>query len=927
MKTRLLALTVAALLAACSSRTEEQLLAAATKRLAEKDAAGASIELKNLLQQNPENPRARHLLGKALLEAGDLAGAEIELRRAWELGAPRDELAPLLAQTLLHSGQSRKVIGEFADQSLAEPAAMAALQGHLALAYLTQGNLIEAKGAASRALSLAPESESAVLVGARVRLASRLPDEALEILNQQLGRTPNSVKALTLKAEVLASLGRREEVAPLLEQVLQLDPTSYEARSTLLRAALSAQKLDEAARLVDGMPEAVAKKPMGRFMQAQLALARGDAAKTRDLSQPLLKAMPNYPPLLRVAAGAYQQLGQIADAENLLSQALKLSPDDIGLRRQYANLQLQARAPAKALEVLRPLLESGKADAETLLVGGKAQLLQGNFPAADELFGAAAKLRPDDAKTQAALALTALARESSTPGGPGKARAEAAVAQLRELAGKDSGNSYDLMLVSALMRRQELPAALAAIDKLSAKMTGSPIPDTLRARIHMARKEPKEAQAAFEAAAKADPAYLPAALGLAGLEQQAGRGDAAVKRLEAFVANGKQTGTARLALAELLSVQNAPAERIDAVLAEGVRQEPSEAALRLALIEHRGRTGNGAGAAQAAQEAATALPDNADVLERLARSQIVANDRAQALKSYSRLTTMAPTRAFGFLGLAQLRFVEQDLAGAEREVKRALEAEPGSQSAQRLALQLGIRQGRYDETLTRLRTRQKERPTEAFGFIAESELELARQRSEPAVAALRKAAALAEPGDAPVRLFAALLAAKKQDEAQAFEAQWAGAHPKDTSFTAAAADVLLARGDLAASLSRYEILLKLKPDALAIVNNVAWLRAKLGKPGAVELAERGLKLAPDFLALRDTYATVLAGDKQFPKAISQQRQLLSEFPDNASYRLNLAQILLASGDKPGAKTELESLAKLGPKFGQQATVSALLKGL
>src|SRR5437868_1564237 len=90
------------------------------KSIAQKG-GGAIIELKNLLQQNPESAKGRHLLGKALLDSGDLAGAEIELRRAWELGAPRDELAPLLAQTLLLSGQSRKLIGEFSDQTLADP--------------------------------------------------------------------------------------------------------------------------------------------------------------------------------------------------------------------------------------------------------------------------------------------------------------------------------------------------------------------------------------------------------------------------------------------------------------------------------------------------------------------------------------------------------------------------------------------------------------------------------------------------------------------------------------------------------------------------------------------------------------------------------------------------------------------------------------
>ena len=72
---------------------------------------------------------------------------------------------------------------------------------------------------------------------------------------------------------------------------------------------------------------------------------------------------------------------------------------------------------------------------------------------------------------------------------------------------------------------------------------------------------------------------------------------------------------------------------------------------------------------------------------------------------------------------------------------------------------------------------------------------------------------------------------------------------------------------------------------------------------------------------------MLANEKQFDKAISQQRQLIADVPDQPGFRLNLAQILIQSGDKAAARSELESLAKLGPKFPQQKEVDALLKTL
>ncbi|RZL29763.1 MAG: tetratricopeptide repeat protein, partial [Rubrivivax sp.] len=233
-------------------------------------------------------------------------------------------MAPLLAQALLQSGQTRKLISEFSDQSLADPPAMSTLLQHLSMAYLAQGNVTEAKAAAVRALQLTPESEGAILASVRTKLAGGFIDDAMATLDQLLVRSPKAVKALQLKAEALLTQNKVAEAEPLLAQVLALDPAHYDARALLVRLAFSQQRVDAAAKLVDEMPAAVGNRPQGRLLKAQVALAKNDPAKAKELALPLLKVMPDYLPLLRLASGAHQQLGELADAENLLNQALKL---------------------------------------------------------------------------------------------------------------------------------------------------------------------------------------------------------------------------------------------------------------------------------------------------------------------------------------------------------------------------------------------------------------------------------------------------------------------------------------------------------------------------------------------------------------------------------------------------------------------------
>jgi predicted Zn-dependent protease len=72
---------------------------------------------------------------------------------------------------------------------------------------------------------------------------------------------------------------------------------------------------------------------------------------------------------------------------------------------------------------------------------------------------------------------------------------------------------------------------------------------------------------------------------------------------------------------------------------------------------------------------------------------------------------------------------------------------------------------------------------------------------------------------------------------------------------------------------------------------------------------------------------VLAADKDYTKALGVQRQLVLDFPEQHQYRLNLAEILIKSGDKAAARSELATLQKLGPKYPQQGRVNEMMRSL
>ena len=87
-----LAVLAAVFLVGCAPDKPEALVASAKEYLARNDRNAAVIQLKNALQKDPDNAEARFLLGKALLENGELAAAEKELNKANELRYPLDQL-------------------------------------------------------------------------------------------------------------------------------------------------------------------------------------------------------------------------------------------------------------------------------------------------------------------------------------------------------------------------------------------------------------------------------------------------------------------------------------------------------------------------------------------------------------------------------------------------------------------------------------------------------------------------------------------------------------------------------------------------------------------------------------------------------------------------------------------------------------------
>ncbi len=905
------------MLSACGGASETSLTAAGKQLMDKKDYTGAVIQFKSALQKNQDSVEARLQLGKALLEIGDPVSALVELRKAQDLQASPEAVVPDLARAMLLVGEEAKVVTEFGAIKLGEAAAHADLQTTLATAYTVRGDKAKAAQAIQSAQQAVVGYVPAAVLEARLKASEGDHDGALALLGQALAKEPDDARAGTLKGEI-QWLAKKDTAGALasFQKVLAANPKALGAHTSTISILTEQNKNDEARAQFDKLKKVLPNHPETLFFEAQFAFAAKDFKGTREITDRLLKGMPDNPRVLELAGAADYRLKRYTEAEASLGRALKAAPGLVLSRHLLAQTYLRLNQPNKVLEALAPILNSKEPDGTSLALAGEAWLQLGDSKKSDAAFALAAKVAPNDSRVRTSAALAQLARGNSGN----------AIAQLESIAAEDKGPRADVALISARLRQNDIAGALKAIDGLERKMPERPVAANLRGRVLLLKRDIPGATKAFEAALAKDPNYFPAVASMAALELDAGKPDAARKRFEELIKVQPGNYQAILALAELGARTGIPPDEVVALLRRAVKANAGEPTPHLALIGQLLASDANA-ALTAAREAAAALPNNGEILDALGRTQVASNSAEQAVATYKQLTTLQPSNAVYRVRLAEALQANKDPEGARRELRKALEIKPDLAVAKRALVALAVIEKRPQDAIALVREMQKADPKDAMAFALEGDVEASRRNWDGAAVAYRTALGLGRSTDNAVRLHTALRTSGKVADADKVAADWLKERPKDPAFYYYLGDIALADKKYAVAEESYRKVVEMQPRNALALNNVAWLMVKQGRTGAVAVAQQANDILPGRTPLMDTLAIALAAENQVGKAIEVQKSALLRSPSDPVLKLTLAKLLIKSGDKPYAKAELEDLAKLGEKFRDHAEVTSLLKSL
>jgi cellulose synthase operon protein C len=914
MSARGVALAAAALLAACSPKGEA-LYARAEEAMNDGRYRAAVIDLKNLVQAEPDNPKARAALAIALLEEGDVDGAAVEAAKAKASGAEPEVWLLASCRVQVAQGEFEQVLKECRPEAVPEPS-RPGMNVALGSAYLGLNRVGESQAAFQAARAARPDDLAALLgLAAAVHSAEGVPaaravlESATPAMKERTrywlarggfesrwGDFPAAESAFNeARSRLKKDAGAGDELATL---------------SGLVQAQVQQNKAAEATATAEELMKRAPKNPLAKFMRAQAALISEDLPMARSLLEEVVSAVPANTQARTMLGLVNLRQGNLGQAELHLSQVVASDQSNWYARRLLAETRIAQKEPEAALRLLQGQV-GDEANPALLTMAGRLSLGSGNREQGLALLEQASSANASDPQVIMELASGYLVA----------GEVDRAIELIESLPESDTRGGYqrEYLLMLALVGKGQNEAALDRARELSRTRGYDPTIRNLVAGLYAALGKGDEARAELEAALQTDPNHVATYLNLARLDAAQDKPDAAAANFQRALEKDPKNLAAMLGLSGIAQARG-DVKETQRWLDKAGAEHPESATAKLALAQFYLRTGDTARARVEADAAARLAPENAVVATTQGLTALAARDTAAAVTSFQRAVELAPRSVPYRLNLARAYSSARDPDKALQTLDEALRIEPDNFVALTRAATTALAAGKFDAGQKYVAQMEKLQPESPVTLAMRGDLAMRSGEFAKALAYYERAAAKAPSGVLAISQFiAGQRAGVATPEKPLLD--WLRANPDDVIGRLTLGEYKQAKGDLAGALQEYETALAKSPDNGAILNNLAYLYIEKGDSRALETAERAYRKMPDTPAVQDTYGWALLRAGQTDKALGLLRTAASALPGNPEVQLHLGEALIAARQIPEAQRVLKALqgSNVPPPIAARAT--------
>lgn len=886
---------------------------------------GAIIQLKNALQIDKNMLPVQMLLGRALLQNGDVVAAEVAFLEAIRLGVNRAEVVIPLGQAYMAQGK-HKLIFEQATFNVAGLPDKVQLHLQLlrAAASADLGDVRNALKAVEEARAIDRRNPAVWLAEVPIRIRARQFKEASVAVESALVLAPESAEAWYQKGSVAHVSGDLQGTLVAYERAIRAQSGHVEARVAragllldLGRMADAEADVTELSRIAPGEPRAAYLKALLSERNGKQAEAQAALKEVTDLIDPVPIDFIRYRTQLLMLNGlAHFGLNEREKAKQYL-ETFQKQQGNTPASKLLAQIYLGESNVDRAIEVLESYLKANTADGQAMTLLGSAFLSKGQNAKAAALMQQALKTK-DNPAFRTVLGLSLI---RSGQGGNGVAELEAAYKQ------DATQTQAGVTLVGLYLRGGRATKAVTVAESLVKQQPNNPNFFNVLGMAKGQAGDLSGAKAAFEQAVKLNDAFVAPKINLARLEIANKAYDAAATRIAAILKANEKNTEAMGEMAVLSERRGQPAEAQRWLEKANELAGPKEVQWGLALSDFHLRHDRPVPALDAIKKVSGKLPNDLGVLLAYAKAQIANRDMAGAKSTLANATRVADYNPAPQLQIALLQLAANNVPGAAYSLDKALSSQPDFLPAQALMTEVELRQGDPTKAEQRARNILAKHPKRAIGHSLLGDIAVARNQPSVAQDAYRRAHQLEPSPETLLRLFGSMGNQEGGKPAIQLAEQWMKAHPNDARTQRALADGYARTGNFAAAKKAYEALLKIVPEDGAALNNLANVLLRLKDPAAITVAEQAVAKFPGSAAVIDTLGWALFQGGQTDKALQLLRDARLRDPSHPEIRFHLATVLAQTGRKTEAREELESALKGGQNFESAADAVALLKTL
>jgi cellulose synthase operon protein C len=874
----------------------------------------AAVDLRIVVQKQPNNSQAWLLLARISLDAGDFTGATSGVSHAMAAGATGPSVDDLRARIWVEGGQPQALLDAMAHHTIQLPEPEGTIMAARALLALRQPDAALAK--IQPLVAAQPDVTEAQDVVAEALAAQGNLTSALQQLDATMRRDTQSSEPPLLEGLILEQQGQyasaEDALTLALKRMPPAEPMIHRIRALipLTQSRLALGDLKAAAESESAVVKLDPQSPAAVLLDARLKIAHKNLQGAVAELENLLTEAPGYTEARLVLGAAMVQRGDLQQARQQLGQVVESAPDNLAARKLLAQVQLKLGQPEGALNVLSPALATSNLDPQLLSLYGAAASGTGDKQALIEALQHSEDEHPDDQTVLLNLGEAYLAA----------GQAQQALAVLQKSA--DNGDPRrDRMLIAALMGAQGADAAGAEVTRLLAAHPRDPGVLDLAASYYVTQDRTDDARAMLRASLAINPADVGSQVDLARLDEAAGDMSAAQSQLQEALKVHPEALPVRLALADVLVRTKAYDSARTLLEAAGSSSGPE---VKFALAQVALASGDLKSANTAIDQALATQPGQTNLVEDAGLLLMNANQFDAALARFTQATQLAPKDPNYWLNTARAQLALNQPAAARSSLNQADQLQPQWLPVIATLSYLDMHQGNGQAALDRIQALLAQRPDDPGVLELEGDADAYLQQPKAAEAAYAKAQQLRPSARLAANLYRVRVMAHTPEPQQPLE-QWLVRQPQSWPVRDLLGEYYLGPGKSPRrAAEEFKAVVAQQPNDVVALNNLAWALNQAGDSGAVAVAQRAHQLAPNAPDVEDTLGWVLTHNGQAADAVDHLERAAKLDPSDPNVEYHLAYALAKTGHAAEARQILSRILSNGQPFDSRAEAQQLM---